>query len=59
MPHVKDSTVWELLESLIQLALDRLCGLVVRIPGYSTEVRVLFSALPDFLRSGGSGMGST
>jgi hypothetical protein len=31
---------------------DRLCGLVVRVPGYR-------SALPDFLRSSGSGTGST
>jgi hypothetical protein len=34
---------------------DRLCGLVVRVP----EVRLRFSALPDFLRSSGSGTGST
>jgi hypothetical protein len=32
---------------------DRLCGLVVRVPGYR------FPALPDFLRSSGSGTGST
>jgi hypothetical protein len=36
----------------------RLCGLVVNVPGY-TEVRVRFPVLPDFLRSSGSGKGST
>jgi hypothetical protein len=37
--------------------LDRLCGLVVRVPG--PEFRVPFPAPPDFLRSSGSGTGST
>jgi hypothetical protein len=32
---------------------DRLCDLVVRVPGYRS-----FPALPDFLRSSGSGTGS-
>jgi hypothetical protein len=32
---------------------DRLCGLVVRVPGYR------FPGLPDFLKSSGSGTGST
>jgi hypothetical protein len=36
---------------------DRHCGLVVRVPGY--RVRLRFPALPDFLRSSGSGTGST
>jgi hypothetical protein len=40
---------------IIIIIIDRLCGLVVRIP----KVRVRFPALPDFLRSGGSGTGST
>jgi hypothetical protein len=31
----------------------RLCGLVVRVPGYRSEVRFWFPALPDFLRSCG------
>jgi hypothetical protein len=35
----------------------RLCGLVV--PGYRSRARVRFPALPDFLRSSGSGTGST
>jgi hypothetical protein len=35
----------------------RLCGLVVGVPSYTYRVR--FSALPDFLRSNGSGTGST
>jgi hypothetical protein len=34
---------------------DRLCGLVATDPG----VRVQFPALPDFLKSSGSGTGST
>jgi hypothetical protein len=34
---------------------DRLCGLVVRVPGYRSR----FPALPDFLRSNGSGTGCT
>jgi hypothetical protein len=38
---------------------NRLCGLVVRVPGYRSEVRVRFPALPDFLKSSGSGTGST
>jgi hypothetical protein len=37
------------------MKLDRLCGLVVRVPGY----RPRFPALPDFLRSSGSATGST
>jgi hypothetical protein len=36
---------------------DRLCSLVVRVPGYRSRVR--FPALPNFLRSSGSGTGST
>jgi hypothetical protein len=36
---------------------DCLCGLVARVPGYRPRVR--FPALPDFLRSSGSGAGST
>jgi hypothetical protein len=39
--------------------IERLCGPVVRVPGTDPEVRVLFSALSDFLRSSGSGTGST
>jgi hypothetical protein len=39
--------------------IEELCGLVVRVPGYSSEVRVRFPALPDFRRSSGSGTGST
>jgi hypothetical protein len=34
---------------------DRLCGLVVRVLATDTEVQVRFPALPDFLRSSGSG----
>jgi hypothetical protein len=34
-------------------------GLVVRVSGYISEVRVQFPALPDFLRSSGPGTGST
>jgi hypothetical protein len=37
---------------------DRLCGLVVRVPGFrSRGPGVGFPALPDFLRSSGSGRG--
>jgi hypothetical protein len=37
--------------------MDRLCGLVIRVPGYR-RTRVRFPGLPDFLRSSGSGTGS-
>jgi hypothetical protein len=43
---------------LTTLSRDSLCGLV-RIPCYRSEARVRFSALPGFLRSSGSGTGST
>jgi hypothetical protein len=36
---------------------NRFCGLVVRVPGQRSRVR--FPALPHFLRSSGSGTGST
>jgi hypothetical protein len=40
--------------------IERLCGLVVRVPGYRNQrTRVRLPALPDFLRSSGSGTGST
>jgi hypothetical protein len=39
--------------------LDRLCGLVVEFLATYPEVRVRFPALPDFLRSSGSGTVST
>jgi hypothetical protein len=83
-----------MLYKYINLLSDRLCGLVVRVPGYTTEMYCAscevrteficyvkesrppvwssgqsswlqiqrsgrFSALPDFLRSSGSGTGST
>jgi hypothetical protein len=38
---------------------DRLCGLVVRVPGYRSRDLVRFTALPDFLRSSGPGTGSS
>jgi hypothetical protein len=39
---------------------DCLCGLVVSVPGYrSRGLRFDSPALPDFLRSSGSGTGST
>jgi hypothetical protein len=39
---------------------DRLCGLVVRLPGLQTQrSRVRLKAVPDFLSSNGSGTGST
>jgi hypothetical protein len=39
---------------------DRLCGLVVRLPGYRPRGPDFNSpALPDFVSSGGSGTGST
>jgi hypothetical protein len=38
---------------------DRLCCLVVRYLATAPEVRVRFPALPDFLRSSGSGTGFT
>jgi hypothetical protein len=37
---------------------DRLCGLVVRVPG-DPEVRIRFLPLPDFLRSSGSSTSSS
>jgi hypothetical protein len=42
---------------LCRRKVDRLCGLVVRVLG--PEARVRFPALPDFLRSSGSGTGPT
>jgi hypothetical protein len=39
--------------------LDRLCDLVVRVPATDPEVRFRFPELPHFLRSTGSGTGST
>jgi hypothetical protein len=51
---------WCALLYAVRSEVDCLCGLVVRVPGYrSREIRVQFLALPDFLRSSGSGMGST
>jgi hypothetical protein len=41
------------------LNLERVCGLVARVPGYRLEVWDLFPALPDYLSSNGSGTGST
>jgi hypothetical protein len=38
---------------------DRLCGLVVGLPGYRSGGPGSIPALPDFLRSSGSGTGST
>jgi hypothetical protein len=38
---------------------ERLCDLVVEFLATDPEVRVRFPALPDFLRSNGSGTGST
>jgi hypothetical protein len=39
---------------------DRLCDLLVRVPGYRSRGPGFDSpALPDFLRSSGSGTGST
>jgi hypothetical protein len=35
------------------------CGLVVRVLATDPDIWVRFSALPDFLRSSGSGTGST
>jgi hypothetical protein len=43
---------------VMQKKVDRLCGLMVRVPGYRTEIQVRFPVLPDFLRSSGSGTGS-
>jgi hypothetical protein len=37
----------------------RFCGLVVRVPGYRAIGLGSISVLPDFLRSSGSGLGST
>jgi hypothetical protein len=57
---------WTTLSGKIKLhpnkEFGRLCGLVVRDPGYRLQIqrsRVRFQALPDFLRSSGSGTGST
>jgi hypothetical protein len=38
---------------------DRLCGLVVRVPDHRSRGPGSIPALPDFLRSSGSGTGST
>jgi hypothetical protein len=47
--HLRTSTVF----------LDRFCGLVVRVPGYRFRDPGSIPALTDFLRSSGSGTGST
>jgi hypothetical protein len=44
---------------VIICVMSRLCGLVVRIAGYISKAPVQFPALPDFLRTSGSGTGST
>jgi hypothetical protein len=44
---------------VMQKTVDCLCDLVVRVPGYRSRGPVRFPALPDFLRSSGSGTGST
>jgi hypothetical protein len=44
---------------LCRKKVDRLCGLVVRVPGYRTRGPGLIPGAPDFLRSSGSGTGST
>jgi hypothetical protein len=38
---------------------DIFCGLVVRVSGYRSKVRVRFPALPHLLRSSGSATGCT
>jgi hypothetical protein len=44
----------------IPLSLDvRLCGLVVRVPHYRSRGPGSIPGVPDFLRSSGSGTGST
>jgi hypothetical protein len=45
--------------SSCDLFVDRLCGLVVEFMAIDLEVWVRFPALPDFLKSSGSGTGST
>jgi hypothetical protein len=42
---------------MIYMYVDCLCGLVVRVPGYRSRGLGRFPALPDFLRSSGSGTG--
>jgi hypothetical protein len=37
--------------------IDHVCGLVVRVPAYRSRGLGRFPALPDFLRSSGSGTG--
>jgi hypothetical protein len=49
---------WNLLFWVTFSLCDRLCGLVVRVPGYKIQrTRSRFPALPDFLSGGGSGRG--
>jgi hypothetical protein len=55
--HVIENNNMEYTYLRMAVMLDRLCGLVVRVPDYRSRVR--FPALPDFLRSSGSGRGST
>jgi hypothetical protein len=38
---------------------DRLCGLVVRVPSYRSRGPGSIPGLPDFVKSSGSGTGST
>jgi hypothetical protein len=48
-------TLWTII--YMHAAANRLCGLMLRVPGYRCRVR--FAALPDFLGSTGSVTGST
>jgi hypothetical protein len=50
---------WGLKYICLDPSYDRLCGLVVRVPGYSSRGPVRFPPLLDFPISSGSGTGST
>jgi hypothetical protein len=57
MGHLSDQELHAL--CLAFLFLERLCGLVSEYLATDPEVQVRFPALPDFLRSSGSGTGFT
>jgi hypothetical protein len=51
--------IWFNVSIIIIIIIDRFCGLVVGVLPTDPEVRVRFPEQPHFLRSSGSGTGST
>jgi hypothetical protein len=55
----KDANLSWIINGKLIVLCDCLCGLVVRVPSYRSRGPGSIPALPDFLRSIGSGTGST